>query len=336
MRRALLLGALLVVFGCGTSRQLPDAGAFDGGIGAPELSVISTAVGFAPATVTQDFAGHFVCADAELPVLHVIDGDTFVPVDLVGVGDAGAWLSPRLSVGQGGQAFLAAQQSDGGPLDAYAVDLGSDEVTPFAQLAGSVGFHARRDASGLVDSDGGAVQVLGEDGGTRASYAAPAGESVTDLASAPDGRLYAVLASGGACTALVRLDADAGVQQPFGASPCVLALDKDAATLWLAAGSDGGAELYQLDAHGLSTLGHWSVDGVSPAQLVLAEDGSRVALLGTGSSTVAVARTNQLSLPAPFKTVTAAQLKSAADAVFDDSGTLYVANPLNQSVDQVR
>lgn len=337
-RLACLALVLVALAGCGTSRDQTSGGAFDGGTGAKPLGIAMYLFdgGCDPASLTPDFDGNLVCADASSGVLHVLDGSDLSEVRDVEVSDAG-WQQPLESVGRGGQAFLT-DLGDGGALTVYALDLNADAATPIAVLPPGSGFHARRDAPGFIYAPAGLNQVwLADETGTITTrLATPA--AVQDLASAGNGTIYASTVDGDRCTGVVAVGRDGGFSTGGGVAPCMLGLSQDAETIWLASSSAPDALVHRLDARTLSETGAWTVPGFALAahSLPVAAGNGDVALLGASGPSVAFGRAIWLDQDGGFL-VAGSQLSGyASDGFFDDTNALYVTLPDQHSVAVVR
>jgi len=339
--RAWLAGLLACgLCACGTGRDFPDAGPFDAS-GPEPIALIPYIFdgSFRPATITQDFEGDFVSADATSGELHVLDHDDLHLLSLTPVASEG-WTHPEVSIGRAGHAFLRAVIADGGS-EVWSLDLGDDSASPFFGDAAGPGFHARRDDMGFVfarqfDDGGGAVVVVGDDGGVAAQYELA---GVEDLASSGYGSLFASRSVDGGCAVTTGFGTDGIATELIGGtSPCMLGLSHDSLALWLAASDgDAGAEVFQLDAASLSPLAHWSIPGFSPAahSAILSDDGA-VAILG--ADTVAVGRAIWLAQGGGFQTASEGQLPGTTDAVFDandDHDHLYIAAPADHAVYEI-
>ncbi|MBS2029552.1 MAG: hypothetical protein JST54_16740 [Deltaproteobacteria bacterium] len=335
-----IAGALLLA-ACGTSREIPDGGPIpDSGPTTQPLAPIFYNVGFASSGIVINDDGNFLAVSADAGVTLVLDADGLGTDDEATLPTTGVWQPLLTRTGPGGRSDLL--NADGTIFSLDLVDAGG---LVYAQLSPPPrSFAMRRDAEGVVAivPDAG-VQLLNSTGALVQTFALPAGTQADDIAADGAGRYYAALNIDGGCAGIAVL-ADAGggeLSHDFGGAPCAVTLSNDNTSLWLTAQVDGGATLYHVHARQLpdpaSLLGSWPLPGVFATQVLVSGDDGVIAVLGQApGNTLAMSREAALVGGGPLPTVPASEIQSAVGAVFDDSDALYIADPLQQTIDVVR
>ena len=335
-----IAGALLLA-ACGTSRPTLDGGLIpDSGPTTPPLAPIFYNVGFASAGIVINDDGNFVAISADQPLVYVLDADGLGTDDEATLATSATWQPLLTRTGPGGRSDVL--NADGTLFSINLVDAGG---SVYAQLSPPPrSFAMRRDADGVaaIVPDAG-VQLLNATGALVQTFDLPAGTQADDIAADGAGRYYAALNVDGGCVGVAVL-ADAGggeLTHEFGGAPCAVTLSNDNASLWLTAQVDGGATLYHLHARQLpdpaALLGSWPLPGVLATQILVSGDNGVIAVLGQPpGNTLAMSRENALVGGGPLPTVPSSEIQSAAGAVFDDSDALYIADPLQHTIDVVR
>jgi len=335
-----IAGALLLA-ACGTSQNLRDAGPLpDSGPTTQPLAPIFYAVGFPVAGLVVNDDGNFVAVSSEQPLVYVLDTDGLGTDDQAAVTTSVTWQPLLTRTGPGGRSDVL--NADG---TLFSLDLATVGATTYAQVTPPPrSFVMRRDAEGVavIVPDAG-VQLLDGNGALQQTYALPAGAEADDIAADGLGRYYAALNVDGGCSGVAVLAPDGGdpFQHDFGDAPCAVTLSSDNTTLWLTAQTDGGATLYELRARQLpassALLGSWLLPNVHATQVYISDDDAVVAVLGEPpGNTLAMSRTAALVSAKPLPTAPAVEIESAAGAVFDDSDALYIADPIQKTIDVVR
>jgi len=330
--RAWALAAVLGLTACGLSRPPVDYG--DAGLGIAPLSPLQHGEPFKPALVAFPY-GTPMAVDSDHAFLYALEPNELMLSQTYAVGDGGAWDPLGVRTGPAGNSYLFT-----GSGTVYLLDPDNGGASVFAALgAAPVAFAAWRAVGGGVvwAPTPETASALDGDGADAGQFEAPAGYAISALAPDANGSVYAGLVSDGGCSGLAALGGDAGVlAQAFGSGPCVMALSGNNEVLWLAAGGDGGAALYEILARSLpdpsAVEAEYAVPNLTPIQLVVHSDTTGNALrLGVRGeqpgATIGLAQVSALEAGFAFQTISANEITAPTDIAFDEDGHLYVSDP---------